>query len=666
MSFVYACLVPSLANFCYKYFTFFGVASIAPNLYLFSVVWSDKLKQQKIFIPIVYFLFYLIYGLTAATDIFILPGMRQYFWGLYPIYGKPAILFVVCFSIVYAASFLNTYFAYRQEKIAVKRAQKGLIALVLLIGYIASFDFISKFFNFTFFPIGYIAIFCYISIVAYSIVRYRAFDIETALHKTALWLLSFSFIVLPVFFLYKLALPYIRESNILQLVFWTVSFLIFTFYLRVVQPHIDHFFKRRESDLEKILNKFVEDLVYLKGLNNLIKRIEDTIANTLYPMQIEIFIYSENKKAYMLSNKFDGSQSLLKLKEGHKFLKWLARKNKIVYREFIEIDPQYASIKKEAGYYFDLTRAIVVIPLVLNTKLLGIINLGKKANFRRYRASDFYFLNTLKNESVIAISNSLLYENMEEQVRQRSKELVEVQQQLVQAEKLATVGTLAGGVAHEINNPLAAILTSVQMLLMSDEIKDEDDKESLQLIEEATQRCRDIVRKLMFYARKPLDAMEVSNIDLQDVIKSVISFVGYQLEQENITINTQAENGMYTVTGNHNELEHVVTNIILNAKDAIKKVKKKGTIHLSLDEDIEYINLSIKDEGEGISSEVKAKIFDPFFTTKDVGKGLGLGLSICQAIIERHKGTIKVESKPNKGSVFTIQLPKALQKEAAK
>jgi len=665
ISFVYSCRVPAVAHTWYKYFTFFGVASIAPNLYLFSVVWSDRMKQQRIFLPLVYFVFYMFYGLAASSDIFIKPEMHRYFWGLYPIYGKAAFLFVICFTIVYAASFLNTYSAYRREQEKIKKAQKGFIALVLLIGYTGSFDFISKFFDVTFFPVGYIGIFCYISLVAYSIVRYRAFDIETALHKTALWLLSFSFIIFPAFFLYEWFFPRMKESTILQFVFWTGSFLVFTFYLRVIQPKVDHFFKRRESNLEETLSKFMEDLVYLKGLDNLIQRIEQTIADTLYPQKITIFIYNEDKKTYTLSNKAGEVPDTLNPKQNSKFLRWLAEKNKIIYREFIEIDPQYDSIRKEANDYFNYTEAIVAIPLVLDGKLLGMINLGKKANLRRYRASDFYFLNTLKNESVIAISNSLLYENMEEQVRQRSQELVEVQKQLVQAEKLATVGTLAGGVAHEINNPLAAILTSVQMLLMSDTISDESDKESLQLIEEATQRCREIVKKLMFYARKPLESKEVTEVDLRDVIKNVVSFVGYQLEQENISVDIKADDKVkYMVTGNHNELEHVLTNIILNAKDAIKKIKKKGTVHLLLAKDGQQVELSVKDEGEGMSAEVRTKIFDPFFTTKDVGKGLGLGLSICHAIMERHNGEIEVESKPGKGSVFTIQLPLASKKQS--
>ncbi len=659
ISFVYSCRNAEVARHLYKYFTFFGVASIAPNLYLFSVVWADQMNKQKKFIPFVYVLFYAFYFLGAATNIFILPGMHRYFWGLYPIYGKPAYLFLACFSAVYSAAVLNCYRAYQKEPEGIRKTQKKMIAIIITIGYMGSFDFISKFTHITFFPVGYIAIFAYISLVAYTVVRYRVFDIETALHKTVLWLLSFSIIVFPVFFLYWDASRYIKHSSIAHLIFWTISFIIFSFYLRVVQPKIDHFFRRRRSNLEQILNKFAEDLVYLKGLDNLIGRIEQIIFETLYPQKIGIFLLDEGKAAYTIRNKAKDTREVISREENSNFLQWIARENKIIYRDFVYIDPQYEVIKKEALNYFEFTGAILMIPLVLNGKLIGLINLGKKAELKAYHASDLYFLNTLKNEAAIAISNSLLYENMEEQVRQRTQQLTSVRSQLVQAEKLATVGTLAGGVAHEINNPLAAILTNVQLLLDSDTIKDEDDKESLEIIEEATERCRNIVKKLMFYARKPLDSDELSVINMLDVVNKTMSFIGYQLEQENIKVNVRAARKEYLVKGNSNELEQVVTNIMLNAKDAVRRVKKKGTIHIALSKKNKHIEISIEDEGKGMPEDVQSKIFDPFFTTKDIGKGLGLGLSICHSIIQRHNGEIKVSSQLNKGTVFTISLEQA-------
>lgn len=344
--------------------------------------------------------------------------------------------------------------------------------------------------------------------------------------------------------------------------------------------------------------------------------------------------------------------------ENHEFLVWLRKNNKVVYREFVEIDPKYVPIKEAARDFFDMTQATVVIPLVLNEELVGVVNLDKKSTLKRYNALDFNFLSTIKNQSAIAISNSLIYQDIEEQVRARTKELVEVQRQLIQAEKLATVGTLSGGVAHEINNPLTAILTNVQMLLsFSDDKDSEVDKESLEMIEEATQRCRMIVQKLMAYSKKPIESGEMSVVDLADVLKKVVNFLKYQLSQDDISIITNIEKKRFFVLGNHNELEQVLTNLILNARDAIHQSEGARDVVITLDNDNGSVIIVVKDEGPGIKKDILSKIFDPFFTTKEVGKGLGLGLSICQSIVEKHNGEIKLNSQLGRGTSFTVKIP---------
>jgi len=137
----------------------------------------------------------------------------------------------------------------------------------------------------------------------------------------------------------------------------------------------------------------------------------------------------------------------------------------------------------------------------------------------------------------------------------------------------------------------------------------------------------------------------------------MVAFLSYQLKQENIRIILEKERPPFILKGCQNELEQVLTNLILNAKDAIKHTKSLGDIHITLSKSENEITIKVKDEGSGISKEHIQKVFDPFFTTKDVGKGTGLGLSICQSIIEQHKGTIKAESQPGQGATFIINLP---------
>ncbi|MCM8797519.1 MAG: ATP-binding protein, partial [Candidatus Omnitrophica bacterium] len=440
--------------------------------------------------------------------------------------------------------------------------------------------------------------------------------------------------------------------------FWLVGFMVLALYLRQIQPKIDHFFQRRQTDLDEIAAKFTEELVHLKSLTQLIRSIEATLADTIYPAHIDIYIYNEEKKNYVLANSIASQNRVKEIDLKDEFLLWLAQQDKIVHREFVDIDPAYSPVKDKVREYFNLTGSSVVIPIILNEKLLGVINLTRKSNFKRYTAAELNFLRILKNQATIAISNSLLYENMEGQVRQRTKELVEMQKQLIHAEKLATVGTLAGGVAHEINNPLTAILTNAQMLLAEKNRLDADSRESLALIEEASKRCRTIVQKLMTYAKKPIEESAFSKVNMLNVVKNASSFLTYQLAQENIRIVSKAEEDEYLVNGNQNELEQVLTNMVLNARDAIKAAKKKGEICILLFKNTSWIHLSVKDEGVGIPKEIMPKIFDPFFTTKDVGKGTGLGLSICQSIVSKHGGTITVHSEVGKGSVFTVSLPK--------
>lgn len=653
---VYLCANPTTALIWYKYFTFFGVVSIMPSAYLFSAASSNSLHRQRGFVGLSFLLAYIFYFLAAATDKSI-GSPRLYFWGYYPAYKPLNLLFLLCYSITYIAIQANLWFAYKNEQIPIKKTQVLIIFSGFLIGFIASFDFVAKVFPIPLYPFGFIPIFIFTCMLAYSVIRHKAFDIETVIHKTAGWVLASSTALIPIIILAYRLKPWYKKAPASEVALLCGGvFYLLTLYIRYTQPMIDHFFQRRKYNLEDISSKFTEDLVHLKGLNRLIERVESVIAETLYPQNIDIFIYNEKQKNYLLANIKNAPKEL---DTGDNFLPWLTKYNKIVHREFIDIDPNFSSINQTAQDYCARAGANVVIPLVLNENLLGIINLAKKANLKRYSAADFQFLTTLKNQSAIAISNSLLYENIEEQVRQRTKELLEVQKQLVQAEKLATVGTLAGGVAHEINNPLTAVLTNVQMMLM-DGPEAKIDREALQLIEEATKRCREIVKKLMVYARKPLDQSKISNVDLLKAIENVVSFLRYQLKQENVKIIFRTEGkGGFLVNATYNELEQIVTNILLNAKDAIRKIKKSGDIHITLSKTGDKAKLEIRDDGEGIPKEIISKIFDPFFTTKDVGKGLGLGLSITQSITEKYNGVISAQSEPGNGSVFTIELPLA-------
>ncbi|MFH1847710.1 MAG: ATP-binding protein [Candidatus Omnitrophota bacterium] len=653
---VYLSANPQTALLWYKYFTFFGVVSIMPSAYMFSASSSGLLKKQKKLIIGSVFLSCILYGLAAGTDKFIATP-RLYFWGYYPNYRPPNLVFILFYLILFVAIQKNLWVAYRHETVPIKKNQVMVIIIAFLTAFIASVDFTAKVFPVSVYPFGFVPIFIFTCLLAYSVIRYKAFDIETAIHKTIAWFFTSAALVAPLAaLLYFTRDWYAGLGAMGSWAYLGAALLCFLFFVKTFQPRVDSFFQKGRVYIDAVLDKFTEDLIQLKGLEDVARKITDTITGTINVGSVELLLYDEaSNRLVAVGGIKDPLNSDTRISLDDPFLKWLSENDRIVDYRFVEIDPMYEHMRPRAKEYFKKMRCEICVPLVLDKNLIGAINLGRKYTQKPFSLLDYHFLTRLKNQSTIAVSNSLVYDRVEELVKIRTGELVRTQQQLIQAEKLATVGTLAGGVAHEINNPLAAILTNAQMLLMTAENK--DDRESLELIEEATKRCRNIVQKLMVYSRKPLGGRTVADVDLKVVINNVAVFLEYQLKQENINIITDIKDAPLKVKGSQNELEQVFTNLILNSKDAIKAVKKGGDISISASKDRNRIKIEVHDEGTGIPEDKLDKIFDPFFTTKDVGKGTGLGLSICQSIIDAHGGTIKAISDPGKGATFLITLP---------
>ena len=242
---------------------------------------------------------------------------------------------------------------------------------------------------------------------------------------------------------------------------------------------------------------------------------------------------------------------------------------------------------------------------------------------------------------------------LEKKVEERTRELREMQAHLIQSEKLASLGKLAAGIAHEINNPLGGILI-YSHLLLEDTPKKSPHYENLKKIVKETSRCKDIVKGLLEFAR-PKEP-EMSQINLNEVLNRSLAIVEGQALFQNIKINKKFASALPKIVADGSQLQQVFMNIIINAAEAMDG---KGTLSLStsMDTDGIHIEAKIADTGHGIKEEDKKRLFEPFFSTKEVGKGTGLGLAISYSIIQKHLGTIEVESREGKGSTFTVKLP---------
>ncbi|RPH49723.1 MAG: sensor histidine kinase [Desulfobacteraceae bacterium] len=261
---------------------------------------------------------------------------------------------------------------------------------------------------------------------------------------------------------------------------------------------------------------------------------------------------------------------------------------------------------------------------------------------------------------VIFVTAFLLSKRMVERIAQADGEKELMNQQVIETGKLASLGELAAGIAHEINNPVAIMVEEAGWVhdLMEDEQfsgkenKDEFER-ALAQIKTQGKRCREITRKLLSFARKTDTCVE--DVRINSVINDVIGFCAQRAKFSNVIINSKLQENLPVLRMSHTEIQQVLLNLMNNALDSLEK--RGGNITLTSWLEGDEVVISIADNGPGIPRANLSRIFDPFFTTKPVGKGTGLGLSICYGIIKKMEGEIDVRSIVDAGTTFYIRLP---------
>lgn len=236
-----------------------------------------------------------------------------------------------------------------------------------------------------------------------------------------------------------------------------------------------------------------------------------------------------------------------------------------------------------------------------------------------------------------------------------------LEQQIIQSERLAAMGQMIGGFAHELNNPLTGVLGMSELL--QDAEHSEPSRKYLTMLQQQARRAAEIVHNLMYFSRPP--APGKSEIDLNDLLQRTLHLHAYSLRKSNITVDFQPQPSFPIVAGDSHQLMQVFLNLILNAEHAIREARDQGTLRIRLTEGPGVVAVSFADDGPGIAADILPSIFDPFYTTKRPGRGTGLGLSICKAILREHHGNVEVSSAPTGGAVFTVTLPIAETGKAA-
>jgi len=431
----------------------------------------------------------------------------------------------------------------------------------------------------------------------------------------------------------------------------------------------------KRFEYRSVLHRFSEDLIFIRTNSKLYKQLVTMIQSALNT-QFTGIVEIENN---MLAKQYFSANDVTTIKG----FKLTGEQIRALLANNYLADSELNKIFSELPAQIDL-----LIPIKKQKKLFAILMLVNSGATKSFPQEDLTLLTTVANQASLAIENNLYIEEtknltksltesrvqkqyvneLEEKNRNLEElyiELKETQSQLIQSEKMSSLGQLVAGVAHELNNPIGYLYANmkelqkyIELLKLDGETKSGSSVEHLkedidQLILESvegSERVKTIVENLRKFSR--LDEAEFKFADIHAGLDSTIMLIEKELDNRIRLHKKYSKIPPISCMPGH--LNQVFLNILLNA---IQSIKDKGNIWISTEIKDKKVNIKIKDDGKGISKTNINKVFEPFFTTKPIGMGTGLGLSISYGIIHEHGGTIKVKSKKNKGTTFTISIP---------
>ncbi len=339
----------------------------------------------------------------------------------------------------------------------------------------------------------------------------------------------------------------------------------------------------------------------------------------------------------------------------------LDKENSMLARSIIEKKPFIVEdalndprVNKDLKKLFGL-KSFAVVPLIGRDKVLGAVTADNLFSDRVITPEKFESLITFANQAGLALENAKMYEELksfshqlEERVKVATEDLKRTQDKLIQSEKLAALGKLTAGIAHEIRNPLTSIKVLIHSL--AEKIADTETKEKdIKVIEDEIERVNQIIDRFLDFAR-PKEP-EFSLVDINQILEETINLVSGEVKEQNVVLEKKFS-ALPRLYADREQMKQVFLNLFLNAVQAMPEGGKLG---IRTDLLGQRVRIQIQDQGIGIPESIKDKLFEPFFTMKE--EGVGLGLSIVKRIIDDHKGSIKVRNSHPQGTVFAINLP---------
>jgi two-component system NtrC family sensor kinase len=529
------------------------------------------------------------------------------------------------------------------------RNQIRYLLFSTIFGFLGGISTFLPNFNIEVFPFGFYLISGYVVIISYAIAKHRLMDINIVLKKGTTYVLLLLLLFVPSFLLILIIqkIFFFKISYLFTVIVVALLFLVAFFFYRIkpqTEKMVEQFLFKHRYDYRETLGNFSKALVSILDLQSLSRKILETITQTMGVEKGSLFLWNEEKAGYSIfeSKNVNIAVSTPHIPKDDPLPQYLQKMGEIIIREELAKGANIPSLKDVVNK-MSLLEAEATIPFISKGQLVGMMNLGYKFTKDIYSHEDIELLNTLANQTAIVIENARLYEDLK-----RSKSYIR------RADRLASLGTLTAGLAHEIRNPMVAIKTLTQLL--PERLDDEEFRSQfLKIASGEVDRISSLVNELLDFARPsdPKWALE----DINGILDGMILLISTATKKKLITIIKNYASNLPPAQIDREQIKQVILNMLLNAIDATPENGKitVKTRSFTKPGGEPYVQIEFTDTGCGIPGEHIEDIFNPFFTTKNTGSGLGL--SISNQIVQDHKGYIDVESQLEKGSSFFINLP---------
>jgi signal transduction histidine kinase len=575
-------------------------------------------------------------------------GVKVHPWGYHVQSGPLYPLFFLQFTLCIILSLFYLIRGYISADSYQRQRLRYFFLALVVSSILGSLNFLPMF-GWEFSPFGGVVTTAGLFIAAYSVVQYRLMDVSVFMAKGLSYLLSFSLLGVPLFFL----IGYLEKHffhdiqiifTIILIMFGICSILLFGFIKARIDRAMHQIIVKDKYNYHQILRDFSRRLVTIVDLDRLLNMLADTIEKSMGVEKIAVSLLDPEKDLFR-ARLIRGSSKGESLKISEPTIQFLQDRREAILR--IELDwVEKKPVAEELAAVLSQFEAEVFLPLIFMDRLIGFINLGPKPEQQIYYPEDLNLLYPLANQVAIAIENSNLYDSLK-----KSQTIIR------RADRLASLGTLIASLAHEIRNPLVSIKTFTQLL--PERIEDEEFRNYfLKVASGEIDRLTGLINELLGFARPSEPRLEGE--DVNALIDKMEVLIATEARKKDVTLHKNYALNLPQVRIDAEQIKQVLLNILLNAIQAIRGEGRiwieTRVVQVPLVEKPEpFIQIEVRDTGVGIPQENLERIFDPFFSTRPEGSGLGLAIS--HQIIHDHRGFITVESEVGKGTSFKIHLP---------